>query len=60
MEGEVYLHLHAVIADAENQTRGGHLVEARVSATAELVVQAFSGTAGRKYSKEIGLNLFEF
>ncbi len=60
MEGKVYLHLHAVIADAENLTRGGHLVEARVSATAELVVQAFSGKAGRKYSQEIGLNLFEF
>lgn len=60
MNGEVYLHLHAVIADVENEARGGHMARARVSATAEIVVTAFDGEAGRKFSDEIGLNLFAF
>lgn len=60
MDGKVYLHLHAVIGDENNDTRGGHLVEARVSATAEIVISRFEGAAGRKFSEEIGLNLFEF
>ena len=60
MEGKVYLHLHAVIGDEENETRGGHLVEARVSATAEIVITAFEGGADRRFSEEIGLNLFAF
>lgn len=60
MNGSVYLHLHAVIADADNNPRGGHLVEAVISATAEIVVTRFEGEAGRKFSEEIGLNLFEF
>ena len=60
MDGEVYLHLHAVIGNEENEARGGPLVEARVSATAEIVVTSFDGDAGRKFSEEIGLNLFDF
>ena len=60
MEGKVYLHLHAVIGDEENETRGGHLVEARVSATAEIVITAFEGGVNRRFSEEIGLNLFAF
>ena len=60
MNNEVYLHLHAVIADENNETKGGHLTEARVSATAEIVISAFDGEADRKFSEEIGLNLFAF
>ena len=39
---------------------GGHLNEAHVSATCEIVVRVVDGSVGRAFSDEIGLNLFEF
>ena len=39
---------------------GGHLNEARVSATCEVVVRVINGEVGRQFSNEIGLNLFKF
>jgi uncharacterized protein len=58
-DGEVYLHLHANIANIENQTFGGHLSAATISATFEVVVEKIDGTAGRKFNDEIGLNLLD-
>lgn len=60
-EGQVYLHIHMVVGNPEQQfCRGGHLNRAVISATGEFVVTAFSGTVERRFSPEIGLNLFEF
>ena len=39
---------------------GGHLNEARVSATCEMVVTAIPGTLEREYREDVGLNLFRF
>ena len=60
MDGEVYLHLHATVSDVKQQTCGGHLTSAVVSATGELIVVAIDGMVDRKFSREIGLNLLRF
>jgi len=60
MDGCVYLHLHATIANAQCQVFGGHLSRALISATFEAVVEAIDGKVGRKYNEDIGLNLYDF
>ncbi len=59
MEGEVYLHLHISLSDANYHTFGGHLNSAVVSATCEVVVRALDGEVEREFSEEIGLNLYK-
>ncbi|MCF7886067.1 MAG: DNA-binding protein [Candidatus Marinimicrobia bacterium] len=58
-DGEVYLHIHANISDAELKSYSGHLNSAIVSATFECIIKKFEGQIGRKFSPEIGLNLFD-
>ena len=64
--GEIYLHIHMNAGDIEGKVFGGHLNSATVSATCEMIVEDFSGrnsngfVVERKFSDEIGLNLFEF
>ena len=60
MDGEVYLHVHALFANASYNVKGGHLNKAVVSATGEIVIEALDGEAGRRFSDTIGLNLLEF
>lgn len=60
MNGETYLHLHITVANAEHKTFGGHLNEAHVSATAEIVLDILDGEIDRFHSDEIGLNLLKF
>ena len=56
-----YLHLHAVIGSpVMGECHAGHLNAAVVSATCELVIDVIDGGVGRRFSEEIGLNLFEF
>ena len=72
-DGQPYLHLHAVIGNPSLKSAylslderepgicfGGHLNSAVVSATCEIIIDIIDGEAGRKFSEEIGLNLFEF
>lgn len=60
MNGETYLHLHISVANEAGMVRGGHLSEALISATGELVLTRIEGTVEREFSEEIGLNLFQF
>lgn len=60
MNGEVYLHLHAVISDANCQAFGGHLTSAIISGTFEGAIEKIDGLVERKFNEEIGLNLYDF
>ena len=59
-DGEVYLHLHINFSDETGNTKGGHLVRCKISATSEIIVNKIEGNVDRKLSDEIGLNLMKF
>ncbi|ODS38133.1 MAG: DNA-binding protein [Candidatus Altiarchaeales archaeon WOR_SM1_86-2] len=59
MDGEVYLHIHVNLCDQEHNSFGGHLNSAVVSATFEAVIDVIDGEIDRKFSDEIGLNLYK-
>lgn len=60
MNGEYYAHLHMSAGDEKGHVFGGHLNEAVVSATCEMVIEIIHGEVDRAFSEEIGLNLFKF
>ena len=60
MSDAFYCHLHMCAADQEGHAFGGHLNEAVISATCELVVTCLPGRTDRVFSDEVGLNLISF
>ena len=60
MKGIPYIHLHMSAGNDEGKVFGGHLNEAKISATCEMVITLIDGEVDREYSEEIGLNLFKF
>ena len=57
MNGDVYLHLHITVCNAELKTFGGHLTSAVVSATFEGVIDIIDGQVDRTFNQAVGLNL---
>ena len=60
MDGEFYTHLHMSTGNEKGQVFGGHLNRAVVSAVCEMVITVIDGVVDRRFSEEIGLNLFRF
>ncbi len=60
MDGKPYCHLHMSAGDEQGHVFGGHLNEAFVSATCEMVVLPMAGQVERAFDEETGLNLFRF
>ena len=60
MDGEFYTHLHMSAGDDKGEVFGGHLNRAVVSAVCEMVITVIDGVVDRRFSEEIGLNLFRF
>ena len=60
MNGEYYAHLHMSAGDEQGRVFGGHLNEAIISATCEMVVEVIDGQVDRAFSEAVGLNLFKF
>lgn len=60
MEGEIYTHVHISVSDEKGNVFGGHLNEAIISGTGELVLTVIDGVVEREFSEEIGLNLLKF
>ena len=59
-DGEVYLHLHAGLADETGAMAGGHLTKAVISGTCEIWLTLTGAPVNRKFEAGIGLNLMEF
>ena len=59
-DGAYYAHLHMSAGDVDGNVRGGHLNEAIISATCEMVVTVLEGRVERRLDPEVGLNLFRF
>jgi len=59
MDGEVYLHLHVTLCNAEHAALGGHLSSAVISATFEGVVDIIDGQVTRDHDELVGLNLLK-
>lgn len=60
MDGAYYAHLHMSAGNERGQVFGGHLNEAYISATCEMVVTVVDGTVDRFHDGQTGLNLFRF
>ena len=60
MDDEPYIHLHVSAADQNNIVFGGHLNEAYISATAEIVINIIETKVDRIKNRESGLNIFKF
>lgn len=60
MDGETYAHFHISFSDERGNVFGGHLTEAVISGTGELVLTEIDGTVDRRFDEETGLNLFQF
>lgn len=58
-EGEPKIHAHAVVGKADTTTRGGHILEAYVWPTLEVIVVESPRYLRRKMDKETGLALIE-
>lgn len=59
MHGEAYLHLHATFGLADYTVVGGHLNEARISATGEIFITVLDGETDRFKDEATGLNLLD-
>lgn len=60
MNGEYYAHLHITCADEKCNCLGGHLNEARISATCEMIINIVEGNVDRVKNPDTGINVFKF
>ncbi len=58
-EGEPFIHAHAVLADENGNTRGGHLLEGKVFAAEVQLTEFAGGKLARKHDDLTGLSLWE-
>ncbi len=59
-DGEVKVHAHVVLGTREGSARGGHLKEAHVRPTLEVVITEEPEHLVRKHDEETGLALISF
>jgi predicted DNA-binding protein with PD1-like motif len=58
--GDEYIaHFHGVFSNKEFGTIAGHIDNATVSATCEIILESYKNEIQRKRNKEIGLNLLD-
>lgn len=60
MNGDYYAHLHMSAGDTAGHVVGGHLNQAIISATCEMVIQIIDGQVDREFNREVGLNTLKF
>ena len=59
MGGKSFVHAHIVLSGPDFLARGGHLKEAEVAATCEIVLRPIPGKIQRKFDPDSGLNLLD-
>lgn len=63
-EGEPYLHLHACFAYHDErdlpQLLAGHLLEAHISLTGEIILTPADGCITRRYDDALGIRVWDF
>lgn len=57
--GETYIHIHITAGDENGCCVGGHLIEARISATCEIILDVIDDNLERKFDSSLGINLLE-
>ena len=60
MKGAYYSHFHMSAGDAQGHVVGGHLNQAVISATGEIIITLIDGSVDREFSPEVGLNILKF
>ena len=58
-DGEPQVHAHAVLGRPDGTTRGGHLLEAHVRPTLEVIVTESPEHLQRRWNEEAGLSLID-
>ena len=58
-DGKIALHSHIVVSDEEMHAYGGHLKEAVVAATCEILLMRINAEIDRKFCGDVGLNLLD-
>lgn len=59
IDGDLSIHCHVTITDAEFNAFGGHLFRGTVPATLEIIVLPFTSPLTRFHDEKTGLNLLE-
>jgi len=62
-EGKPYLHLHASFAyhdDGMAKTLSGHLLEAQIGLTGEIIITPVDGCISRRYDDSLGIRVWDF
>jgi predicted DNA-binding protein with PD1-like motif len=57
--GEHIVHAHVTLGRPDYTTLGGHLVEATVGPTLEVIVETLPMTIRRRHDPDVGLNLWD-
>lgn len=59
-EDDLYVHLHATIADVECNAHAGHVKSAYISITAEILIDEMETEIGRDKDPDLKINIFKF
>ena len=59
-DNETYVHAHICASDENGRSFGGHLIDARVSVTSEIILIVSDSLIVRKFDESLGINLMEF
>jgi uncharacterized protein len=59
VDGEPFLHVHAVLGLPDGSARAGHVLEAHVWPTLEVMLTAWTASVRRSRDKETGLELLD-
>lgn len=59
-DGKPQIHAHAVLGKSDGTACGGHVLEANVRPTLEVVIRELPATVERFYDPESGLHLIRF